>query len=199
MAILFWGGYEQAGSTINLFADRYTRLEVLGFSFPSSWFQAVPAMFVIVLAPTFAWLWLRLGRYNPSLPIKFALGLFFMGLGFLLLLMPAGAIAQSGGSLHVSPWWLIAWFFMSELGELCIYPVGMSAVTKLSPARIVGVMMGVWFLSIAFGDKLAGWAAGFISNTPLPTLFGVMGLALVAAAAVMLLLTRPINRLTEGT
>jgi len=199
VAILFWGGYEQAGSTINLFADRYTRLELFGLSFPSSWFQAVPAMFVIVLAPTFAWVWLRLGRYNPSVPIKFALGLLFMGLGFLLLLMPAGAIAQSGGALRVSPWWVIAWFFMSELGELCLYPVGLSAVSRLSPMRIVGVMMGVWFLSIAFGDKLAGWAAGFISNTPLPTLFGVMGLVLLAAAAVMLVLTRPINRLSEGT
>jgi POT family proton-dependent oligopeptide transporter len=118
-----------------------------------------------------------------------------MGLAFLVL-VPAGALAQSGEGVRVSPWWLISAYFVSELGELCLSPVGLSAVTRLSPVRIVGAMMGVWFLSIAFGSKLAGWAAGFISSLPLETLFGVAGGVLVAAAAVMLLLTRPINRLT---
>jgi POT family proton-dependent oligopeptide transporter len=192
-AVLFWGAYEQAGSTLNLFADRYTRLEIFGFSFPSSWFQSVQPIFVIILAPVFGWLWLRLGPREPSVPAKFALGLFFMSLSFLVL-VPAGALA-SGEGVRVSPWWLIASYFVSELGELCISPVGLSAVTKLAPLRIVGLMMGVWFLSNAFGNKLAGWAAGFFSSMPLNTLFGIVTAVLLGAALVMFVLVQPSKRL----
>jgi POT family proton-dependent oligopeptide transporter len=196
VAILFWGAYEQAGSTLNLFADRFTRLEIFGFSFPSSWFQSVQPIFVILLAPMFAWLWVRLGRLEPSVAAKFAFGLLFMGLAFLIL-VPAGAAAQTAPGVRVSPWWLVASYGISELGELCLSPVGLSAVTKLSPVRIVGLMMGVWFLSNAFGNKLAGWAAGFFSTTPLDTLFGVVAAVLLAAAVVMFLLVKPIRRLTN--
>ena len=197
-AILFWGAYEQAGSTLNLFADRYTRLEVFGFSFPSSWFQSVQPIFVVILAPIFAWIWIKLGRRDPSVPTKIALGILFMGLSFLVL-VPAGAMAQSGEGVRVSPWWLVLAYFGSELGELCVYPVGMSAVTRLSPARIVGVMMGVWFLSIAFGNKLAGYAAGFISSIPLTQLFGTVAGVLIVAALIMFALVKPIRALAaEG-
>jgi proton-dependent oligopeptide transporter, POT family len=192
-AVLFWGAYEQAGSTLNLFADRYTRLELGGFEFPSSWFQSVQPIFVILLSPIFGWMWLRLGRHEPSVPAKFAWGLLFMGLSFAVLI-PAGAMA-SGTGIRVSPWWLIVSYFVSELGELCVSPVGLSAVTKLAPLRIVGLMMGVWFLSNAFGNKLAGWAAGFFSSMPLNTLFGYVTLVLVIAAAVMFLLVKPSKRL----
>jgi POT family proton-dependent oligopeptide transporter len=194
VAILFWGAYEQAGSTLNLFADRFTRTEILGFSFPSSWFQSVQPIFVIMLAPVFAWLWIRLGRREPSVPAKFAFGLLFMGLSFLVL-VPAGAMAQSGEGVRVSPWWLIAAYGISELGELCLSPVGLSAVTRLSPARIVGLMMGVWFLSNAFGNKLAGWAAGFFGTMPLESLFGVVAAILMVSAVVMFGLVRPLRRL----
>jgi POT family proton-dependent oligopeptide transporter len=198
VAILFWGAYEQAGSTLNLFADRYTRLTLMGFSFPSSWFQSVQPIFVIALAPVFAWLWMRLGPREPSVPAKFALGLLFMGLSFLVL-VPAGAFAQASGGVRVSPWWLVASYAISELGELCISPVGLSAVTKLSPVRIVGLMMGVWFLSNAFGNKLAGWAAGFFSTMPLETLFGLVAGILLVSAVVMFGLVRPLRRLmVEG-
>jgi POT family proton-dependent oligopeptide transporter len=196
VAIVFWGAYEQAGSTLNLFADRYTRLELLGFSFPSSWFQSVQPIFVILLAPVFAWIWLRLGRRDPSIAAKFGLALFFMGLAFLVL-VPAGAIAQGEGT-RVSPMWLIAAYFVSELGELCLSPVGLSAVTTLAPVRIVGVMMGVWFLSNAFGNKLAGWAAGFFSTMPLQTLFGVVAGVLLVSSVVMFVLVKPIRRLSES-
>jgi POT family proton-dependent oligopeptide transporter len=197
VAILFWGAYEQAGSTLNLFADRYTRLEILGFSFPSSWFQSVQPVFVILLAPVFAWLWLRLGSREPSVPAKFAIGVLFMGIAFLVL-MPAGAMAQSGAGTRVSPWWLIAAYGISELGELCLSPVGLSVVTKLAPVRIVGVMMGVWFLSNAFGNKLAGWAAGFFSTVPLETLFGEVAAVLLVTAIAMFAIVRPVRRLMGG-
>jgi proton-dependent oligopeptide transporter, POT family len=198
VASLFWGAYEQAGSTLNLFADRYTRLDIAGVSFPSSWFQSVQPIFVILLAPLFAWFWIRLGRHEPSIPSKFAFGLLFMGLSFMVL-VPAGTIAQSGEGVRVSPWWLIVSYGVSELGELCLSPVGLSAVTKLSPARIVGLMMGVWFLSNALGNKLAGWAAGFFSTMPLESLFGWVTGILLIAAAVMFALVKPLRRLmAEG-
>ena len=193
-AVLFWGAYEQAGSTLNLFADRYTRLEAFGFEFPSSWFQSVQPVFVILLAPAFAWLWLRLGRREPSVPAKFAIGLLFMAFSFLVL-VPAGAMAQSGAGIRVSPWWLVASYFVSEIGELCMSPVGLSAVTKLAPLRIVGLMMGVWFLSNAFGNKLAGWAASFFSTMPLNTLFTIVTVVLMGASVVMFALVKPSRRL----
>jgi proton-dependent oligopeptide transporter, POT family len=197
VASLFWGGYEQAGSTLALFAERHTRLDIFGVSFPSSWFQSVQAIWVIILAPVFAWLWIRLGSREPSIPAKFGFGLVFMGLSFLLL-MPAGALAQSGEGFRVSPWWLVWAYMISEFGELCISPVGLSAVTKLAPLRILGVMMGVWFLSNALGNKIAGSAAGFVSTMPLQSLFGTMGVFLVVAGLVMFVLTTPIKALMKG-
>ncbi|HEX4600274.1 MAG TPA: peptide MFS transporter [Gemmatimonadales bacterium] len=194
-ATLFWGAYEQAGSTLNLFADRYVRLELWGVTLYASWFVSVQALFVILLAPIFAWAWLRLGPRQPSSPAKFALALLFVGLAFVLL-VPAGVRAQSG--IKVSPLWLVAAYFVEELGELSLSPVGLSVVTKLAPTRVVGLMMGVWFLSNAFGNKLAGWAAGFISALPLPTLFGAVAGVCLAAALIMALLVRPIRRLMGG-
>jgi len=196
-AVIFWGAYEQAGSTLNLFADRYTRLEMFGFRFPSSWFQSVQPIFVIILAPLFGALWMWLGRHEPSVPAKFALGLLFMGLSFAVLI-PAGSMAQSGAGIRVSPWFLIWAYFISELGELCVSPIGLSAVTKLAPLRIVGLMMGVWFLSNAFGNKLAGWAAGFFSTVPLHDLFREVTLVLLVAAAIMFALVKPIKTLMAG-
>jgi len=194
-ASLFWGAYEQAGSTLNLFADRYVHLELLGIKLYASWFVSIQAAFVILLSPAFAWLWVRLGPRQPSSPAKFALALLFVGLAFVLL-MPAGAIAQGG--VRISPLWLVAVYFIEELGELCLSPVGLSVVTKLAPKQVVGLMMGVFFLSNALGNKLAGWSAGFISTTPLPTLFGVTAAVTLGAAAVMFLLIRPVQRLMGG-
>lgn len=193
-AILFWGGYEQAGSTLALVADRNTRLELFGIGFPSSWFQSAQPIFVMILAPVFAWLWVRMGRREPSVPTKFAFGLLFMGLAFVLM-FPVGSAVVANPGIHVSPWWLIWWNFLSELGELSLSPVGLSAITKISPARIVGLMMGVWFLSLAFGDKLAGWLAGLMATMPLDALFHDVAIALLVAAGVMFALVRPIRRL----
>src|SRR3989441_1742063 len=194
-ASFFWGAYEQAGSTLTLFADRYIHLELLGMKLYASWFVSVQAAFVILLSPIFAWLWIRLGPRQPSSPAKFALALLFMG-GAFLVLVPAGGIAQGG--VKISPLWLVGVYFIEELGEVCLYPVGLSVVTKLAPARIVGLMMGVFFLSIALGNKLAGWAAGVISRTPLPTLFGVTAAVTLAAALVMFLLIKPVRTLMGG-
>src|SRR5881628_1744870 len=154
-AALFWGAYEQAGSTLNLFADRYVRLELLGIKLYASWFVSIQAAFVILLSPIFAWLWVKLGPRQPSSPAKFALALLFVGVAFVLLI-PAGSLAQSG--VKVSPLWLVAAYFIQELGELCLSPVGLSLVTKLAPVRFVSLVMGIFFLSNAAGNWLAGWS-----------------------------------------
>jgi len=194
-ASLFWGAYEQAGSTLNLFADRYSTLTILGYTFPSSWLQSVQPVCVVLFAPLFAWLWRRLGRHEPSSPAKFAYGLLFVSLAFLLL-VPAGAFAQAGSK--VSPWWLIVAYAITEVGELCLSPVGLSVVTKLSPVRIVGLMMGVFFLSNAAGNKIAGWAAGFLGAMPIATLFGTVAAITLTASVVLFLLVPWIKKLMGG-
>jgi len=196
-AMVFWGAYEQAGSTLNLFADRFTRLSFVGFHFPSSWFQSVPSFFVIVMAPMFAWMWVRMGKWEPSTPAKFAIGLLFVGLAFLFL-VPAARYAQSATGIRVSPWWLIGCYFIQEIGELSLSPIGLSAFTKLSPMKIVGMMMGVWFLADAIGNKVAGYAAGFFTTVPLAELFTLIGGTAVAMSVIAFLLVRPIRKLMSG-
>jgi POT family proton-dependent oligopeptide transporter len=196
-AALFWCAYEQAASTLNLFANRHADRTVFGWTFPSSWFLSVQAVFVILLAPVFAWIWVRLGPKEPSTPMKFALGLLLAGSSFVLLL-PAGMRAGSGEGVLVSPWWLVGAYFLQVAGELCLSPVGNSVVTKLAPARVVGLMMGVWFLSISAGNKLAGWAATLSASVPLPLLFGGVAIITIGAAVVLFLLVRPIRRLMGG-
>jgi len=194
-AALFWGAYEQAGSTLNLFADRYVHLEAFGIKLYASWFVSIQAGFVILLSPLFAWLWVKLGARQPSSPAKFAFALVFVGLAFVLL-MPAGSLAQSG--VKVSPLWLVGAYFIQELGELCLSPVGLSLVTKLSPVRLVGLLMGVFFLSNAVGNWLAGWSARFISTVPLVTLFGVTAAVTLGAGVLLFLLLKPIRNLMGG-
>src|SRR5437867_2630682 len=140
--------------------------------------------------------WMRIGPKEPSTPMKFAFGLLLAGVSFILLL-PAGIMAGRDGVL-VSPLWLVAAYFIQVMGELCLSPVGNSVVTKLVPARIVGLMMGVWFLSIAGGNKLAGWAAGLTATVPLPTLFGSVAAITLGAALILIPLNRPIRRLMGG-
>jgi POT family proton-dependent oligopeptide transporter len=196
-AAVFWGAYEQAGSSLNLFGDRYTTLTILGYQFPSSWYVSVQAIFVILLAPCFAWLWIKLGKYEPSTPTKFAFGLFFVGLSFLFLLPAAYAIQATPG-LRVSPFWLVGCYFIQELAELSISPVGLSVFTKLSPVKIVGMMLGVWFLADAIGNKAAGYAAGFISNAPMQELFLTVAGVCIGASVIAFILVPPVKKLMGG-
>jgi POT family proton-dependent oligopeptide transporter len=195
-ALLFWAGFEQAGSSLNLFADRATRLNFAGFTYPSSWFQSVEPLFVITFSPIFAWLWIRLGRREPSSPAKFTLGLFFLSLSFLVVMI--GARLFEAGGHRVSPWWLIGLYFLQMAGELCLSPVGLSMVTKLSPAHIVGLMMGVWFFATAMGNYVAGWVAGLIANRPFSEVFQIAFINLAVAAFILALLIKPIKRMMGG-
>ena len=193
-AALFWSLFEQAGSTLNLFADRDTRTTILGWSYPSSWFQSMNSLFVWAFAPVFAWLWLALGRRGtePSTPVKFALGLILVGAGFGILVV-AARLAQSG--VQVSPMWLTVVYLLHTFGELCLSPVGLSAMTKLAPARIAGLMMGVWFLAASVGNFIAGRLAGFYESMPLPALFTNVALFGIAAGLLLLPFARPIRKM----
>ncbi|HEX2060040.1 MAG TPA: peptide MFS transporter [Thermoanaerobaculia bacterium] len=192
-AVIFWSAFEQAGSTLTLFADRHTRLSLLGFSFPSSWFQSEQPLFVILLAPVFAWLWMRLGRREPSGPAKFAMGLLLVSAGYFLLI-PAARLASTG--VKVSPMWLTCAYLLHTFGELCLSPVGLRLVTKLSPRRLVGAMMGVWFLGAAIGNFIAGWIAGFSDEYPLFRIFTFNALLTLGAAIALALMVRPILAVT---
>ena len=195
-ALMFWAGFEQAGSSLNLFADRATRLTVFGFVYPSSWFQSVEPLFIIIFAPIFAWMWIRLGPREPSSPVKFTLGLVFLSISFALI-VPAAHIYEKSGQ-RVSPGWLIGLYFLQAVGELCLSPVGLSMVTKLSPARVVGLMMGIWFLATALGNYVAGWVAGFLQNRPFSDVFQTAFISIAIAAVILILLLRPIRRMMGG-
>jgi POT family proton-dependent oligopeptide transporter len=190
---IFWCGFEQASSSLTLFADRMTRLTLFGWTFPSSWFQSVEPLFVILLATPISILWIRLGRRDPSPPSKFAIGLLAVGLGFLLI-VPASAIAQSQG-IRVSPLWLVGLYFLHAVGELALSPVGLSTVTKLAPRRIVGLMMGCWFVSLGAGNKVAGVVGGLFSSYPLPTVFGSVAAIALVSALILMFLVKPIRRM----
>jgi POT family proton-dependent oligopeptide transporter len=186
-AVLFWAVFEQAGTSLTLFADELTRTELLGLPFPSSWFQSVNALFVIALAPVFAWLWVTLGTRQPSVALKFVFGLIFLGLSFALMVPAAQGIVAG----KVSPWWLIGVYFLQTLGEMCLSPVGLSTMSKLAPARLTGLVLGVWFLATALGNKLSGTlSADFSSKDPvaLSHFFSNQAYVVVAVALVLLAL-----------
>ncbi len=195
-AFIFWAGFEQAGSSLSLFADQATRLTIFGRSYASGLFQSVEPGFVLIFSPVFAWLWLKLGTRNPSSPAKFTLGLFFLSLSFLLI-MPAAKFYQSSG-LRVSPWWLIGLYFLQMLGELCLSPVGLSMVTKLSPPRVVGFMMGMWFLATGLGNFVAGWLAGLLQNKTFSEVFMIAFVTAALVTLILAVLMPPIKRLMHG-
>jgi len=193
-SILFWMTYEQAGSSLTLFADRLTRTTVFGWQYPSSWFQSVPAIFVIIFAPMFAWLWQRLGNRQPSSPGKFIYGLFFAGIAFVVVTI--ASMAGAGG--RVSPLWLVVVYLLQTFGELCLSPVGLSTVTKLSPARMVGLMMGVWFLSISIGSYIAGLTTRLFAGNDTAVLtkgFAIFSIITLAGALLLAVLTPLIKKL----
>ncbi|GAC1538473.1 MAG: peptide MFS transporter [Myxococcales bacterium] len=194
---LFWSAFEQAGSSLNLFADQVTDNRFFGRPFPSSYYQSINSLFIIALAPVFAWLWVRLREREPSSPAKFAWGLAWIGAAFLT--VAAGALVNARTHALVSPAYLVLVYFFSTLGELCLSPVGLSTVTKLAPARFAGLMMGVWFFSISIGNKVGGWVAGhFDPHGSLPLLFLAVALFSLGAALVLVVLSAPIRKLMAG-
>lgn len=196
-SMVFWAAFEQVGLSIALFADQLTDNRMFGFDIPSAWYQSLNPLFVILLAPVFAAMWTQLGSRQPSTPVKFSLGLLLLSASFVLMI-PAAQATVAG---KVSPLWLVGLFFLQTAGELCLSPVGLSAMTKLAPPRMVGLMLGIWFLGAAFGNKLAGLlGTGFKSDDPeaLANFFlSLSGLVAVAMLA-MVALTPWLKRLMGG-
>jgi POT family proton-dependent oligopeptide transporter len=174
LTIPFWMAYEQAASSMNFFAEQRTDRMVGGFLVPASWFQSVNPLVLILASPLFAALWTTLGRRQrePSTPAKMAAAMVLLGLGFVF--MVAGARASDGGAL-VSPWWLVAAYTFHTFGELCLSPIGLSLVTKLTPMRLAGVMMGLWFLSTGIAELLAGQVAATTDRVARGELFHLFG------------------------
>ena len=208
VAALFWSAFEQAGSSLTLFAERMTERTVgstiaavlpadAGGEFPATWFQSLNPLYILLLAPVFAWLWVSLGKREPSSPLKFAYALVLVGAGFAVMV---GAAIVSGGEdgTLVSPLWLASTYLLHTLGELCLSPVGLSLMTKLAPPRIAGQIMGVWFLAAAVGNFMGGQIAGFFEAMPLPELFTWVCVVNIAAGLVLAAFSKPIRKLMEG-
>ena len=196
---LFFSGFEQAGSSLNLFADRYTdrTLGWLHFVVPTGWFQSLNSLFIFIFAPFFAWIWVALARrnLNPSAPAKFAIGVILMGSGFLVMVAAASIVASGS---KVLPYWLIMTYLLHTFGELCLSPVGLSYFTKLAPKRFVGQMMGMWFLATSLGNLLAGLIAGdFDANNvaAMPGQYMHIVYFSVGLGAILLALSRPVKKL----
>ncbi|MBI4852303.1 MAG: peptide MFS transporter [Acidobacteria bacterium] len=195
---IFFAAFEQSGSSLTLFADQLTRAEVFGWQFPSSWFQSINSIFIMILAPLFSLLWLRLDKRAPSSPAKFAFGLFFLSIGFFLL-VPAAYLTSTG---RVNPIWLVLLYFFHTVGELCLSPVGLSTVTRIAPIRLVGLMMGCWFLATSVGNFFSGWIASFfVASSPmiLVKMFGSLALGALVASIILTLLKPSICKLMQST
>jgi POT family proton-dependent oligopeptide transporter len=171
------------------------------FEMPAGWLQSVSPIAVIIFAPVAAWLWVFLSnrKLDPSIPLKLSFGLIFMGLGYLVMMKASQIMADEG---RVLPFWLIGTYVLHTFGEICLYPVGLSATTKLSPKRVVGQMMGIWFMSLAFGNLIAGLFSGqfdekIIAENPgrLAELFWQVASVMLFAGIVSLILSKPVRKL----
>lgn len=197
---IFWSGFEQAGSSLNLFAERFTDRVVMGWEIPAGYFQSINSIFIILFAPFFGAMWVMLAKKNlePSSPLKFAFGLVLLGIGFLVMYF-AAKIAASGDL--AAPTWLVVTYLFHTFGELSLSPVGLSLTTKLAPKKFVGQMMGMWFLSIAMGSLIAGRIAGGASGgtaealARMPDQYLLIVYTVVGAGLVLMLVAKPIRKL----
>ena len=200
--VLFWMFFEQAGSSFTFLADQIVNRDFGSWTFPLEWFQSVNSVAIITFAPIMAWMWVKLGKHNPSIPRKFGLGLIFNGLAFLLLMVALSSMVDGSGKIPF--WTLFAVYVIQSVGELCLSPIGLSMTTKLAPSRLGGMAMGCWFLSIAIGNNLAGIFAGKVSGEGGMTVasaqagytFGFW--ALVGSGAVLFLVAPLIQKLMHG-
>ena len=201
--VLFWMFFEQAGSSFNFLAQNIVNRDLNGWEFPVGWFQSVNSIAIITLAPVLAWLWVRMGKNNPSIPRKFGLGLIFNGLAFLLLMFALSSLIDPE-TLKIPFWTLFMVYVIQSIGELCLSPIGLSMTTKLAPAKLTGLAMGGWFLSIAIGNNLSGMFASSVSGeggmTTTSALAGyTFGFWALLGAGVLLFLIAPlVQKLMHG-
>jgi proton-dependent oligopeptide transporter, POT family len=205
-SILFWLAFEQAGSSMNIFAYKYTdrTIDFLNFEVPATWFQSVNAFFIFTLAPFFSMLWVKLNKKNidPAGPYKFAIGLLLLSLGFAVLVVGSLSIPKGAGSAGVSMLWLVFAYLLHTMGELCLSPVGLSFVNKLSPARLIGVMFGVWFFASAIGNYIGGALAGMIDEMAqtqsMSTFFLIFVIIAAVSSMILFLFSKKLVKLMHG-
>ncbi|MFR9711153.1 peptide MFS transporter [Paenibacillus sp. MB22_1] len=194
-AIMFWAIQEQGSTILANYADKRTQLDYAGFHISPAWFQSLNPLFIITLAPVFAWFWLKLGKRQPSIPKKFALGLLFAGLSFLVILLPA---YFGGENSLVNPLWLVLSYFIVVLGELCLSPVGLSATTKLAPSAFSAQTMSLWFLSSAAAQSINAQVVKFYSPATEMAYFGVIGGAAIVLGILLFAFSSKIQGFMKG-
>ncbi|WP_026693407.1 peptide MFS transporter [Peribacillus kribbensis] len=194
-AVMFWAIQEQGSTILASYADKRTQLDFAGIHISPAWFQSLNPLFIIVLAPVFAWLWIKLGKRQPTIAQKFSLGLLFAGLSFLVILLPA---YFGGDHSLVNPLWLVLSYFLVVIGELCLSPVGLSATTKLAPAAFSAQTMSLWFLASAAAQALNALVVKFYSPATEMVYFGVIGVASLVLGLILFVLAPKIQDLMKG-
>ncbi|AIW13371.1 peptide MFS transporter [Vibrio tubiashii] len=195
--IVFWAGFEQAGGLMNIYTQQYTDRMIGSFEVPAAWFQSLNPFFIITLAPLLAAFWVKLGKKEPNSPVKFALALFFLALGFLCMV---GAVMEQGGDTAVktSMLWLVGAFFFHTLGELCLSPIGLSLVTKLAPLRLASLMMGAWFGFNAIANYVAGLIGSHVGELGAMSIFGGIAIAATVSGVILLMFSNTLVRWMHG-
>lgn len=194
-AIMFWAIQEQGSTILANYADKRTQLDFAGIRISPAWFQSLNPLFIITLAPVFAWFWLKLGKRQPTIPKKFAFGLLFAGLSFLVILLPA---YFGGENSLVNPLWLVLSYFIVVLGELCLSPVGLSATTKLAPAAFSAQTMSLWFLSSAAAQAINAQIVKFYSPATEMAYFGIIGGAAILLSILLFSFSSKIQGFMKG-
>ncbi len=193
-AALFWSGFEQAGTVMNIFAEEHTDRGLFSLTVPVTWLQSVNPLFIILFAPVIGLIWTKLGDRSPTLGVKFGMGLILLGIGFLVMLWASQSIDEGQVGMH----WLVACYFFHTIGELVLSPVGLSAVTKLSPDRLVSQMMGTWFMGAALGNLIAGLFAGGLEDGHPSQIFRVVAMFAIGSGVVFLILSPWMKKLSGG-
>ncbi|MCA0427950.1 MAG: peptide MFS transporter [Bacteroidetes bacterium] len=202
--IFFWAGFEQAGSSISLYTDRYIDRHVglLDWTVPTSWFQSVNPLFIVLLGPVFTWLWTYLAKNKkePNTIIKMGLGMILLGVGFFLMI---GAALERGGdvadtAVKANLMWLVGTYLIHTMGELCLSPVGLSMVTKLAPLRLGSLMMGVWFLSSFIANFLSGYLVQFFATMGAQTIFTIISVVVIVLGLTVLIISNQLKKMMHG-
>ncbi|EJE8555589.1 peptide MFS transporter [Vibrio vulnificus] len=195
--IVFWAGFEQAGGLMNIYTQQYTDRMIGSFEIPAAWFQSLNPFFIITLAPILAVLWVKLGKREPNSPVKFALAMFFLALGFLCMV---GAVVEQSGdtSVKTSMLWLVGAFFFHTLGELCLSPIGLSLVTKLAPLRLASLMMGAWFGCNAIANYVAGYVGSHVGELGAMAIFSGIAVTATVSGVILLLFSNQLVRWMHG-
>jgi POT family proton-dependent oligopeptide transporter len=199
--IFFWAGFEQAGSSMTLYTDKFINRTIFGWEIPTTFFQSVNPILIVLLAPFFVWFWGSKIGSKLSIPIKMSLGMILLGVGFLFMLIatfnvrvnPTGEVAQKAALI-----WLIMTYFFHTIGELCLSPVGLSMITKLAPVKLASLLMGVWMLSSFAANIIGGFIAAYVEELGAATIFSSIAIFVIALGVLMILVSKRLSNMMHG-